>query len=73
MVFVWVVIPLSMDFLDIFFPSNEALLEAVTCPDRPWDDLHHLSYFLAKLHRVEHGEFYSIMLENENQPMNPSA
>jgi hypothetical protein len=33
------------DPLDLVFPSDEVILEAMTGPDRPWDDLHHISYF----------------------------
>jgi hypothetical protein len=36
----------TIDPLDLVFPSDEAILEALTGPDRPWDDLHHISYFL---------------------------
>jgi hypothetical protein len=43
----------SHDPLDLVFPSDEAILEAMTGPDRPWDDLHHRSYFLPELRRVE--------------------
>ena len=32
--------------LDLVLPSDEAILEALIGPDRPWDDLHHRSYFL---------------------------
>jgi hypothetical protein len=34
-------------------PSNEEILEEMTGFDRPWDDLHHRSYFLLELRRVE--------------------
>jgi hypothetical protein len=41
------------DPLDLVLPSNEVILEAMTGPDRPWDDLHHIYYFLPELRRVE--------------------
>jgi hypothetical protein len=36
----------DIDSLDLVFPSYEAIIEAMTSLDRPWDDLHHISYFL---------------------------
>jgi hypothetical protein len=36
----------SQDPLDLVFPSNEVILEAMNGPDRPWDDLHHRYCFL---------------------------
>jgi hypothetical protein len=43
------------DSLDLVFPSNEAVIEAMTSPYKPWDDLHHRSYFLLELSRIEVG------------------
>jgi hypothetical protein len=37
------------DSLDLVLPSDEVIIEAMTSPDRPWDDLHHRSYFLPEL------------------------
>jgi hypothetical protein len=34
------------DSLDLVFPSYEEIIEAMTSSDKPWDDLHHRSYFL---------------------------
>jgi hypothetical protein len=39
----------NTDSLDLVFPSNEAVIEAITSPDKPWEDLHHRSYFLLEL------------------------
>jgi hypothetical protein len=43
----------AQDPLELVFPFNEAILEEMTGPDRPWDDLHHRSYFLPELRRIE--------------------
>jgi hypothetical protein len=43
----------DIDYLDLVFPSNEEIIEAMTSPDKPWDDLHHRSYFLPELRRIE--------------------
>ena len=32
--------------LDLVLPYDEAVIEAMTSPDKPWEDLHHRSYFL---------------------------
>jgi hypothetical protein len=39
----------NIDSLDLVFPSNKVVIEAMTSPDKPWEDLHHRSYFLPKL------------------------
>jgi hypothetical protein len=45
----------SHDFLDIVLPSDEVILEVMTGPEQPWEDLHHRSYFLPELSHVEKG------------------
>jgi hypothetical protein len=59
--------------LDLVFPSDEEILEAMTGPYIPWDDLHHRYYFLPKIRRIEEGEF--VMTMNGNRPclINPLA
>jgi hypothetical protein len=52
---------ISHNYLDNTLPSNEAILEAMSGLDRPWDDLHHRSYFLPNLERIEQDEFSSSM------------
>ena len=39
----------NINSLDLFFPSDEAVIEAMTSLDKPWEDLHHRSYFLPEL------------------------
>jgi hypothetical protein len=39
----------NVDSLDLVLPSDEAVIEAMTSPDKPWEDLHHRSYFLPEL------------------------
>jgi hypothetical protein len=57
----------NTDSLDLLFPSDEA----ITIPDRPWDDLHHRSYFLPELRRIEVGEITLTMTEDRACPINP--
>jgi hypothetical protein len=47
--------------LELVFPSNKEILEEITGPYRPWDDLHHISYFLPKIKRVEAKKFTTTM------------
>jgi hypothetical protein len=61
------------DSLDLVFPSDEAIIEAMTSPDKPWDDLHHRSYFLPELSRIEAGEFTLTMTGDRSCPINPLA
>ena len=42
-----------MDRLDSVLPFEEAILEVMMGIDRPWEDLHHRSYFLPPLQEVE--------------------
>jgi hypothetical protein len=63
----------TTDSLDLVFPSDEAILEALTGLDRPWDDLHHRSYFLPELRRIEAGEFMLTMTGDRSCPINPLA
>ena len=47
---IWAQVSLAdTDSLDLFFPFDEAIIEAMTSLDKPWDDLHHRSYFLPEL------------------------
>jgi hypothetical protein len=56
--------------LDLVFPFDEAVIEAMTSSDKPWDDLHHRSYFLPELHRIEAGEFTITMTGDQSCPIN---
>jgi hypothetical protein len=41
--------------------------------DKPWEDLHHRSYFLPELSRIEAGEFTLTMTGDRSCPINPLA
>ena len=51
----------SHDFLDDVFPSDEAILEAMSGIEQTWEELHHRSYFLPKLDRLECDDFREIL------------
>jgi hypothetical protein len=53
----------SPDCLDDTLPSDEAIIEAMNGSDRPWDDMHHRSYFLPELARIEQDDFRSTLSE----------
>jgi hypothetical protein len=63
----------TTDSLDLVFPSDEVILEELIVPDRPWDDLHHRSYVLPELGRIEAGEFVLTMTGDRYCPINPLA
>jgi hypothetical protein len=54
-------------------PSDEVIIESMTNLDRPWDDLHHRSYFLPELRRIEAREFTLTMNGDRACPINPLA
>jgi hypothetical protein len=60
----------NTDSLDLVLPSDEAIIEAMTGLDKPWDDLHHRSYFLPELSRIEAGEFTITMMKDQPCPIN---
>jgi hypothetical protein len=45
------------------FPLDEAIIEAMNGFDKPWDNMHHLSYFLPELERIERDDFRSTLSE----------
>ena len=57
------------DFLDSVFPSDEAIIEAMSGVEPPWQELHHRSYFLPELDRMELDEFGEILGENIDRPV----
>ena len=61
----------SHDFLDDFFLSDEAILEAMSRIEQPWEALHHRSYFLPKLNRLECDHFRGIISNKIGSPMVP--
>jgi hypothetical protein len=48
-------------------------IEALIGPNRPCDDLHHISYFLSELGRIKVGEFMFTMTRDRSCPINPLA
>jgi hypothetical protein len=59
------------DPLDLVLPSDEAIIEEMTSPNRPWDDLHQKSYFLPELRRIEAIYFNLTMTRDRYFPINP--
>jgi hypothetical protein len=51
-------------------PSNKAAIEAMTSSDKPWEDLHHRSYFLPDLSQIKVGEFTITMTGDQRCPIN---
>jgi hypothetical protein len=61
------------DSLDLVLPYDEAVIKAMTSPDKPWDDLHHRSYFLPELSRIKVREFTLTMTGDRSCHINPLA
>jgi hypothetical protein len=59
--------------LYLILPLDEVIIEAITSPNKPWDDLRHRSYFLPELRRIEEGEFTLTMVGYKACPINPLA
>jgi hypothetical protein len=53
----------SHEFLDETFPLDESIIESMNGSDKPWDDMHHPSYFLPELARIEQDDFRSTLSE----------
>jgi hypothetical protein len=63
----------DIDSLDLVLPSDKAVIEAMTSLDKPWEDLHHRSYFLPELSRIKIEEFTLTMTGDRSCPINPLA
>jgi hypothetical protein len=59
------------NFLDDTLPSDKSILEDMYGPNWPWDDMHHCSYFLPELVKIEHDDFTSTLTEMVNHSMVP--
>jgi hypothetical protein len=53
----------SHEFLDETFPSDKAIIEAMNGSDKPWDDMHHQSYFFPDLEIIRQDDFRSTLSE----------
>ena len=52
-------------------PSNEAILEAMIGPKNIFEDLHHKSFFLLELSKIENSEFHARLAEGVDLSVNP--
>jgi hypothetical protein len=53
----------SHDFLDGTLPSDKSIIESMNGSDKPLDDMHHCSYFLLEIERIEQDDFRSTLSE----------
>ena len=58
-------------FLDDVFPSDEAIIEAMSTIEQPWGEMHHRSYFLHKLDHLECDDFRRILRKKVGSPVVP--
>jgi len=61
----------SQDYLDDVFPSDEAILEAMSGIEQPWGELHHRLYFLPKLDLLECDDFREVLSDKVGRPVVP--
>ena len=61
----------SIDCLDMVLPSDEAILEAMSGNGKICEDLHHHSYFIPELSKIENQEFRLRLSEDVDTPINP--
>ena len=61
----------TKDFLDMVFPSDKAILEVMCACDKIYKDLHHRSYFLLELRRIENQEFHVRLASDDDILINP--
>ena len=61
----------SIDCLDMVLPSDEAILEAMSGRGKICEDLHHRSYFIPELRKIENQEFRLRLSEDVDTPINP--
>ena len=59
------------DYLDMVFPSDEVIIEAMSGVGPPWEELHHRSYFLPELDRLEREDFRVILSQRVGSPVVP--
>ena len=59
------------DYLDTVFPSDEAIIEDMSGVEPPWEELHHRSYFLPELDRLEHEDFRVVLSQRVGSPVVP--
>ena len=59
------------DYLDTIFPLDEAIIEAMSGVEPPWEELHHRSYFLPELDHLEREDFRVVLSQRVGSPMVP--
>ena len=45
----------------MLFPSDEAIIEAMSRVEPPWEELHHRSYFILELDCLEREDFRAVL------------
>ena len=57
--------------LDSVFSLDEAIIEAMSGVEPPWEELHHRSYFLTELDHLEREDFREFLSERIGSPVVP--
>jgi hypothetical protein len=53
----------SHDCLNETFPLEKSIIESMNGSEKPWDDMHHRSYFLPDIERIKQNDFQSTLSE----------
>ena len=53
------------------FPSDEAIIEAMSRVEPPWEELHHRSYFLPELDHLECEDSRVVLSQRVGSPVVP--
>ena len=61
----------STDCLEMVLSLDESILEAMCGQDKIYEDLHHRSYFLPELSRIENQEFHMRLEDDVICPLIP--
>ena len=62
---------MRMNALIVFFLQTKQLLRPCQWFEPPWEELHHRSYFLLELDRLEREDFREVLSERIGSPMVP--
>ena len=60
----------SYDFLDMIFPSDKTILEAMIGLENICEDLYHKSFFLLELGKIKNSNFHVRLAEDVDIPVN---
>jgi hypothetical protein len=61
----------SPNCLEYTLPSDESIVDAMYGPNRPWEDMHHRSYFFREFVKIKQDDFISTFSDMASHVMVP--